>query len=182
MGKLAWLGLFGPLSIFISAAYLLSCQSSPSSSPSSPPPVPTGPVQQKTAAVTGVLMWKGDPSGSGNYGSEITLTPANVNASQFGRLGTFSVDGIPIAQPLYVSGLDMGAAGTHDVVIVATEHDSVYGFDADHPDAGSLWERHYVDAANGITPMPDSFGGRTTLGGEVGITGTPFIDGDTGAL
>ena len=184
MGKLPLLGLFGPLSIFISAAYLLSCQSSPSSfSPgSSPAPVPTGPVQQKNATVTGVLMWKGDPSGSGNYASEITLTPANVNASQFGRLGTFPVDGIPIAQPLYVSGLDMGAAGTHDLVIVATEHDSVYGFDADHPDAGSLWERHYVDAANGITPMPDSFGGRTTLGGEVGITGTPFIDADTGAL
>lgn len=178
MGKLPLLWLVGPLSILVSAACLLSCQSS---SPS-PAPVSTGPVQQRNASVNGVLMWKGDSSGSGNYASEITLTTANVNASQFGRLGSFTVDGITIAQPLYVSGLDTGAAGTHDVVIVATEHDSVYAFDADHPGAGSLWERHYVDAANGITPMADSFGGRTTLGGEVGITGTPYIDGDTGAL
>lgn len=178
MGKLPLLWLVGPLSILVSAACLLSCQSS---SPSLVP-VSTGPVQQRNASVNGVLMWKGDSSGSGNYGSEITLTTANVNASQFGRLGSFTVDGITIAQPLYVSGLDMGVTGTHDVVIVATEHDSVYAFDADHPGAGSLWERHYVDAASGITPMPDSFGGRTTLGGEVGITGTPYIDGETGAL
>jgi hypothetical protein len=92
------------------------------------------------------------------------------------------MDGLPVAQPLYVSGLDMGASGTHNIVIAATEHNSVYALDADNLAAGPLWVRHYVDAANNVTTLPDNFGGRTTLGGEVGITGTPVIDPSTGAL
>jgi hypothetical protein len=127
-------------------------------------------------------MWKGDSSTAGLYSNETTLTPTSVNVSQFGKLGSFQADGIVMAQPLYVSGLDTGAAGTHNVVILATEHASVYAIDADNPGAGTLWERHYVDPTNGITTMPDSFGGRTTLGGEVGITGTPYIDATTGTL
>lgn len=157
--------------------YLVSCQGVL-------PPVPQGnPVPQKKGpGLSGVLMWKGDPSEAGNYSSETTLTPSNVNPSRFGRIDSFKADGIIMAQPLYISGLDMGSSGTRNVIIIATEHDSVYAIDADNPDAATLWERHYVDAANGITTMPDNFGGRTTLGGEVGITGTPFIDATTGAL
>jgi hypothetical protein len=113
---------------------------------------------------------------------ETTLTPANVNVNQFGRAGSFQADGIVMAQPLFVSALDMGDGSTHDVVIVATEHDSVYAIDAGNPAGGPLWERHYVDPSSGVTTMPDNFGGRTTLGGEVGITGTPYIDSATGVL
>jgi hypothetical protein len=91
------------------------------------------------------------------------------------------MDGLPVAQPLYVKGIDMGTAGTLNVVIAATEHDSVYAFNADNLAAGPLWTRHYVDV-NGLKPLPDDFGGRTTLGGEIGITGTPVIDPSTGAL
>ena len=127
-------------------------------------------------------MWKGDPSETGLYSNETTLTPANVNVSQFGRLGSFQADGIVMAQALYVSKLDMGSAGTHDVIFLVTEHDSVYAIDADNPGAGSLWERHYVDPTNGVTTMADNFGGRTTLGGEIGITGTPYIDLGTGVI
>ena len=127
-------------------------------------------------------MWKGGPSESGLYGSETMLTPTNVNVNGFGKLGEFQADGIVMAQPLFVSGLDMGGGETHDVVVIATEHDSVYAFDAANPGGGSLWERHYVDPADGITTMPDNFGGRTTLGGEVGITGTPYIDASTGVI
>ena len=68
------------------------------------------------------------------------------------------------------------------MIILTTEHNSVYAFDADNPGAGSLWERHYLDATSGVSPLPDNFGGRTTLGGEVGITGTPFIDSATGVM
>lgn len=132
--------------------------------------------------LSGSLTWKGDISRSGNYSSETTLTTTNVNVNQFGKLGSFQGDGLPAAQPLYISGLDMGALGTHNVIILATEHDSVYALDADHLSAGPLWHRNYLDAANGVTPLPDNFGGRTTLGGEVGITGTPVIDPSTGAL
>lgn len=131
--------------------------------------------------VSGVLMWKGDVSGKGLYSNETTLTPANVNVTQFGRQGRFQTDGVLIAQPLYVSHLNI-AGGTHNVLVVATEHDSVYALDADNLSDGALWERHYVDTSSGITTMPDNFGGRTTLGGEVGITGTPVINPATGAL
>jgi len=155
------------------AAYFVNCQGVQRAAP-----VALGP----NAKFQGALMWKGDPSGTGAYLNEVKLTPANVNAGQFGRLGSFQADGIVMGQPLYVSELDVAAAGTRNVIILTTEHDSVYAIDADNPGSGPLWERHYVDPANRVTTMPDSFGGRTTLGGEVGITGTPYIDGQTGVL
>ena len=95
-------------------------------------------------------MWKGDQTGQGLYGQETTLAPANVNASQFGLIGRFNADGLLIAQPLYVANVDT-VSGTHNIIIVATEHCSVYAIDADQPSSGSLWERHYLDPANGIT-------------------------------
>lgn len=159
--------------------FVLSCQSMHQ------PPLETVTSPVKTpsdANLKGVLMWKGDSSESGLYGTEATLTPANVNVNQFGRIGSFQADGILMAQPLFVSALDMGDGSTHDVVIIATEHDSVYAIDAENPAGGTLWERHYVDSASGVTTMADSFGGRTTLGGEVGITGTPYIDATSGVL
>ncbi|HSS95764.1 MAG TPA: hypothetical protein VLK33_01970, partial [Terriglobales bacterium] len=142
----------------------------------------TGGNPPPSDSITGSLTWKGDVSRSGNYSSETKLTPANISATSFGKLGSFQGDGLAAAQPLYVTGLDMGTLGVHNVIIFATEHDSVYALDADNLAAGPLWAKHYVDTANGITTLPDNFGGRTTLGGEVGITGTPVIDPSTGAL
>ena len=127
-------------------------------------------------------MWKGDPSAKGLYAGETTLTTSNVNVNQFGQKGIFQADGIVMAQPLYVANLELASGGTHNTVIVATENDSVYAVDADNPGAAPLWERHYIDASQGITTLPDNFGGRTTLGGQVGITGTPYIDSSTGAM
>ncbi|HUA16567.1 MAG TPA: hypothetical protein VMG31_14825 [Verrucomicrobiae bacterium] len=146
----------------------------------------TGTAQQppslSTTNYAGVLMWKGDPSNLGLYSSETTLTPANVNVNQFGKLGTFQADGIIMGQPLYVSNVSLAPGGTHNLIIVVTENDSVYAIDADNPSGGSLWERHYLDATNGITPLADSFCGGPVMGGEVGISGTPYIDSSTGAL
>ena len=132
------------------AAYFVNCQGVQRAAP-----VALGP----NAKFQGALMWKGDPSGTGAYLNEVKLTPANVNAGQFGRLGSFQADGIVMGQPLYVSELDVAAAGTRNVIILTTEHDSVYAIDADNPGSGPLWERHYVDPANRVTTMPDSFGG-----------------------
>jgi len=166
--------LIQPFILLVIASFVLSCQVTHQ---------PQQPVSQASdLTLKGVLMWKGDSSGSGLYASETTLTPANVNVNQFGRVGSFQADGIVIAQPLLVSSLDIGSGATHDVVIVATEHDSVYAVDAANPGGAPLWERHYVDPSSGVTTMPDNFGGRTTLGGEVGITGTPYIDAATGVL
>ena len=124
-------------------------------------------------------MWKGDSSEKGLYSSETTLTPANVSVGQFGRLGSFKADGLIMAQPLYVTSLDMGQAGKHNVIIVVTENDSVYAIDADNPGAGPLWQRSYVDPANGITTAPDT---SNAMGGQVGISSTPVIDANTGVL
>lgn len=130
----------------------------------------------------GVLRWKGDASGSGSYSGETTLTPPAANPAQFGKLADIAVDGLIVAQPLFVESLDVAAKGKHNAVIVVSEHDSVYAFDADGSSSAPLWQKHYLDPANGITAAPDNFGGRTTLGGEIGITGTPVVEPSTGVM
>ena len=149
----------------------------------SPTPAPTAsPTPVSANAVNGVLKWKGDISGKGLYDQETTLTPANVNVGGFGKLGSFVTDGLVIAQPLFVSNLDMGPLGVHNLVIIANEHDSVFAFDVDHPGSAPLWTRNYTDPAHGITTASAGFPGRTSLGGEIGITGTPVIDQNTGIM
>jgi len=140
-----------------------------------PPPRPPDTEQQ----LQGVFRWKGSDSGNGLYTAG-TLTPQNVNSSAFGQLARYHVSGDIQAQPLYVSNLDMGAAGVHNVVIVATEHDDIAAFDADGKVPQALWSRSYLGP--GITTGTAIFGGRTGLGPEVGITGTPVIDAATGAM
>ena len=80
-----------------------------------------------------VLSYHGDDGSTGQYLQETTLTPTNVNASQFGKLSSTPVDGQVYAQPLYMSRLEVTAGddpGVHDVMFVATQHDSLYAIDA----------------------------------------------------
>jgi hypothetical protein len=99
-------------------------------------------------AQSSVITQHNDISRSGANVGETILTPANVNTATFGRIFTFPVDGRIYAQPLYLPGLTMGAgtpqAGSkHNVVFVATEHDSIYAFDADSdtgPNGSPLWQ------------------------------------------
>src|SRR5215472_14597547 len=65
--------------------------------------------------------------------NEKILTPRNVNSRQFGKIGAFGVDGPVYAQPLYVPDVEIPGKGRHNVLYVASEHDSVYAFDADRP-------------------------------------------------
>ena len=125
-------------------------------------------------------MWKGGTSGNGLYPAETTLTPQNVNEDQFGKLATFHVQGLVVAQPLYVQSVDMGAQGTHNIIIIVTEHLEVVAFDADSRTDTPLWTRSYI--APGIMPAPDNYGGRSTFAGEIGITATPVIDPTTGTM
>src|SRR5580658_4914241 len=78
-----------------------------------------------------VLTWHNDNARTGQNLSETILTPANVKSSTFGKLATLNVDGKVDAQPLYVPHLTIPSQGTHNVLYLATEADSLYAFDAD---------------------------------------------------
>jgi hypothetical protein len=109
-------------------------------------------------------------------GNESILTPANVNTANFGKLFSQAVDGQVYAQPLYVSNVSIGGS-PHNVVYVATQHDSVYAFDADTNTAGNaqpLWHTSFLSP--GVTSVPSSATGCNDITPENGIIGTPVID------
>lgn len=139
------------------------------------------------ALVTGISSAQVTTSQYDNYRTAATLhekilNPRNVNVKKFGRLGAFAVDGPVYAQPLYVPGVEIPGKGTHDVLYVATEHDSVYAFDADHPGTQALWKVSFLDPARGITVPSEDDVQCPFIRPEVGITSTPVIDLSTGTL
>ncbi len=125
-------------------------------------------------AQTNVLTYHNDNARTGENLSETILTPANVNATNFGKLGFMSVDGLVDAEPLYVAGLTVNGA-THNVVFVVTENDSVYAFDADS--FSQLW--HVSVLLSGESPSDSRSCGQVTP--TIGITSTPVIDPHEGA-
>jgi len=133
------------------------------------------------ATATSVLTYQNDNARTGQNLTETTLTPQNVNAASFGKLFSVRVDGAVYAQPLYVPNVSIPGRGTRNVVYVATEHDSVYAFDADIS-GPPLWHVSFIDPANGITTLSATDVGCTDILIEIGITGTPVIDPTTGTL
>jgi hypothetical protein len=129
-----------------------------------------------------VLTWHNDTARTGRNLNETTLTPTNVNFKQFGKLFSRAVDGQIYAQPLYVPNVDIPGLGNHNVVYVATEHDSVYAFDAEGIVATPLWHVRFINPAQGITTVSTASSPCMTLKPEVGITSTPVIDSSTGTL
>lgn len=121
--------------------------------------------------------WKNDNLRTGQQLNETVLTLSNVNSAHFGVLFSHSVDGYVFAQPLYLSHLSI-AGGTHNVVFVATEHDSVYAFDADK-NTSALWHKSLIPS--GASTVPQSLVG-STIYPEIGITGSPVINPSTGTL
>jgi hypothetical protein len=85
--------------------------------------------------------------------NEKVLNPQNVNSRQFGKLGAFKVDGAVYAQPLFIPSVDVPGKGRHDLLFIATEHDSVYAFDADRPGDPPLWQVSVLDKARSSVPV-----------------------------
>jgi hypothetical protein len=135
------------------------------------------------AAAVNVTSWRFDETRTGENLSETQLTPSNVNSTSFGKLYSYGVDGYVYAQPLYLAARTI-AGGTHNVLFVATEHDSVFAFDADKNQ--QLWKASLIDTAHGApagaTTVPSSDLSTNDIVPEIGITGTPVIDSTAGTL
>ncbi len=135
--------------------------------------------------LTGVYTYHNDLARAGANTQEYALTATTVNASSFGKLFSCTVDGAVYAQPLWVANLSV-AGIRHNMVFVATEHDSLYAFDADGTACTQLWKVSLIDATHGgsatETTVPAGAVGYLVGQGygdiapEVGVTGTPVID------
>ena len=139
---------------------------------------------------TGVYSWRNDNGLTGQNPQETMLTPSSVSSTTgptFRKLFGCTVDGPAgsqiYAQPLYVANVSIPNMGTHNVVYVATEHDSIYAFDADANPCQTLWQVRFINPAMNVTTVPATdIPGQTDIAPEIGITGTPVIDSSTATL
>src|ERR1700733_2463335 len=125
-----------------------------------------------------VTTFHNDNARTGQNTQETILTPANVTSNTFGKAFTTVLDGWVFAQPLYLANVTI-AGGVHNVLYVATEHDSLYAIDAD---TGGVYWKVSLIAAGGTTINSINDLNCTDLLPEVGITGTPVIDTTTGTI
>jgi hypothetical protein len=143
-------------------------------------------------SLAGVYTYHDDLARDGANTQEFYLTTANVNTSTFGLLfSCTNPDGAIYAQPLWVANVTVNGV-QHNVVLVATEHDSLFAFDADASPCVLLWQANLIDANHGGTagettvpsgPTGNLVGvGYGDLTPETGITGTPVIDPSTNTV
>jgi hypothetical protein len=141
-----------------------------------------GTAQVDVTTFPGTLTWRNDNSRSGVNSQELALGPATVNSATFGKLFSCSIDGYAYAQPLYVPNLAIPGKGTHNVIFVATENDSVFAFDADSNPCEQLWQASLIPAGSQAIAFPTLGLTGTNIVPFVGITGTPVIDVNASTL
>ncbi len=139
--------------------------------------------------LAGVFTYRNDGTRTSINSHEFLLNSSNVNISSFGKLFACTVDESVYAQPLWVANVAIGG-GTHNIVIVATQNDTVYAFDADSGSGTTCtqyWKASLLTSAygagSGATPIPPADTGETgDIPTKIGITSTPVIDPTTGYL
>jgi hypothetical protein len=144
-------------------------------------------IPRDAAAAGGnVLTYHDDCANTGQYLTEPLLSATNVNVNNFGKLFTYNVDGQVYAQPLYKSGVTVTTGsyqGTRNLVFVATEHDSLYAFDADiSAGSGPVWQDSFLNPAVSGTTLSTLDVSSQDISPEIGITGTPVIDPSTSTI
>jgi IPT/TIG domain len=139
--------------------------------------------------LAGVFTHHNDLSRDGTNTQEYGLTPATVNTNTFGKLFSCAVDGAAYTQTLWVPSLSIGTGGgIHNVIFVATQHDSLFAFDADANPCVQYWQVNLLDTLHGGTSGETSVVWNTVGNGygdiypEVGVTGTPVIDPTTNTI
>jgi hypothetical protein len=148
----------------------------------------------KTATATlgvtdlpGILTYHYNLARNGVNSREYALTAANVNKNTFGKLFSCPVDGAVYAEPLWIPALNVNGS-VHNVFFVATQHDSLYAFDADTSPCQQLWSANLLDSAHGgiagetSVLWSDVGSGYKDIYPEIGVTGTPVIDSSTSTI
>ncbi len=136
-------------------------------------------VTLSAAAFAGINIttWQVDLQHTGNNSNETVLTPGTISSpGNFGLLFSQQMDGQTYGQPLIVSGVSVGGT-PHNIVYVATEHNSLYAFDGDTNvglNASALWHATLMPA--GTVPVPQSVVTSGDISVELGVTTTPVID------
>ena len=146
-----------------------------------PDPLAHAEFNTRPGPADAVLTQRGDDTRLGWNSTESRLTVATVGSPKFGRRAAYPVDGKVYAQPLYVPKLAIDGQ-QHDVVVVATQHDTIYAFDAHGTGAGAgpLWQTSLLQpGARTFQAASDRVGTNRlcdSITPEVGISGTPVID------
>jgi hypothetical protein len=137
--------------------------------------------------LAGVFTFHNDLARDGANTQEYALTPAAITTSTFGKLTSCPVDGAVYTQPLWVPAVTL-ADGPHNLLFVATQHDTLFAFDADSNPCLARWSVNLLDSAHGATAnetpiiwndVGNCFG---DVYPEVGVTGTPVIDPATNTI
>jgi hypothetical protein len=130
-----------------------------------PPPAPVS-----------VTTYHNDNYRTGWNNGESILTPAKVSGGTFNLLASVTLDDQVDAQPLVVANQAIAGQGTHNVVYVATESDSVYAIDAA---SGAVLLDVSLGSPVPYTTLPGSCNNN---GPNVGINSTPVIDPATSTM